>query len=676
MKILIIISLIISTIFISRYSFAQKSITAYPVKIPPEIDGTFEPEKWIKADSASQFMQMEPRAGEAASENTVCYIGYDHTNIYVTFFCYQKTPVIAKNQSRDALSKNDDLVAIILDTYNDNRSGYAFFVSPLGTQIDMKINDDGRNIDLNWDTEWKCASRIFDWGWCTEMQIPFKSLKYKKSIDKWGINFGRIIRSNSETSYWSGVLTEDFRISQGGKVNNLKAPGSKVKLSVFPYLSVFKTNHENPDAQVGGDIQMQLGSNTSLNATINPDFATVEADQQVINLTRYEPSYPEKRIFFQEGNEMFNTRIKTFYSRRIQDIDYGARLIGKVGKAQFNLLNVKSPEMSADKPSYYLTAARVKYDFLKSSSVGATVVDKSWNKGFTRSFSMDYIMNFAKTWQATGQFVGSSPGDFWNHSAGYLRIARENSVYHYHVRYTQIGEKFRETVNQTGFVPDDNRKEIDSDITYKWWQKDNALKYLDMQSMNNIFWSVAGTLRSWYITDLVNFYFNNRINIQYSYNNEYKLYEKEFYNHAHTFNAGYNTDEWNHILLGFTTGKNFDRDFNLLSGGGRIKLFKKLSLSYSLNMLRFDPDPGNNSTVLNVLTANYNFTNDLWLKFFVQNSSDYNDFYLYGLFGWRFKPPFGALYLIYSQYQSNNSEGAPKSNNLFLKLTLPVSIIK
>jgi hypothetical protein len=676
MKVLFVTSLIITTIFISQLSLAQKSITAYPIHNPPVIDGTYEPEKWMNADTASQFIQLEPRAGAEASEKTVSYIGYDKENIYVTFICYQKTNVIAKNQSRDALSKNDDIVVLMLDTYHDNRSGYAFFVSPLGTQIDMKINDDGRNVDLNWDTEWKCASKTFDWGWSTELQIPFKSLKYKKNIDTWGINFGRIIRSNSETCYWSGVLTEDFRISQGGKMTSIKAPGSKVKLSVFPYLSVFKTNKEKLDASAGGDIQMQLGSNISLNATINPDFATVEADQQVINLTRYEISYPEKRIFFQEGNEMFNTRIKTFYSRRIQDIDYGARLIGKVGKTQFNLLNVKSPETAADKPSYYMTAARVKYDFLTSSSVGATLVDKSWNNGFTRSFSLDYILNFAKTWQATGQFVGSSPGDFWNHSAGYFRIANENSIYHYHVRYTQIGEKFRETVNQTGFVPDDNRKEIDSDITYKWWQKNNALKYIDFQSMNNIFWSISGTLRSWYITDLVNFYFHNRINVQYSYNNEFKLYEKEFYNHAHAINLGYNTEEWSHVSLGYTRGKNYDRDFTLFRGEGRVKVFKKLSLSYSLNMINFHPDPNYNTTVLNALTANYNFTNDLWLKFFAQSSSAYKDFYLYGLFGWRFKPPFGALYLIYSQYQSNNPEGVPNSNNLFLKLTLPLTILK
>ena len=120
---------------------------------------------------------MELQTGEAASEKTVAYLGWHENKIYATFNCYQKTPVTAKNQSRDALSKNDDLIAFILDTYNDSRSGYLFASNPLGTQIDTKINDDGRNMDINWDTEWKCEAKTFDWGWCVEFEIPFKSIK-------------------------------------------------------------------------------------------------------------------------------------------------------------------------------------------------------------------------------------------------------------------------------------------------------------------------------------------------------------------------------------------------------------------------------------------------------------------------------------------------------------------
>lgn len=666
----------ICVILVSSFNLnAQKSIQAFQLESPPEVDGIFEPEIWEKADSATQFIQMEPKPGDPASEKTIVYFGFDNNNIYAAFKCYQSTPVVAKNQSRDALSKNDDIVTLILDTYNDNRSGYVFFSNPLGTQIDMKVNDDGRNMDLNWDTEWKCESKSFDWGWCVEFEIPFKSLKYKKGIENWGINFGRIIRSNFETNYWSGTLSDDFRISQGGTLKGIESQGGKMQLSIFPYLSVFKTTGEKINADTGGDVRLQISPNVSLNGTINPDFATVEADQQQINLTRYELRYPEKRLFFQEGNDMYNTRIKTFYSRRIQDIDFGERLNGKIGKTQFNILNVKTPNLSAENPTTFFTAARAKFDFLKSSTLGFTLVDKSWNDGYTRSLSLDYIMNLGKMWKFTGQFVGSAPGDFWSHSAWFMRFARESNIFHYHVRYTEIGENFRENVDQTGFITDDDRREIDSDVTYKFWLKNNTFEYIDFQSMNNVFWSLGGTLRSWYFIDAVNFYFKNKLNVEYAYNNEYKLYEEEFYNHKHTFSLGYNTDEWSHAAVSFTTGKNFDRNFTLFKGSARIKLIQNLSLTYSANILDFNPDPDNSSTLINVVTANYNFTKDLWLKVFAQNSSKNNNIYFYGMLGYRFKPPFGALYLIYSHDEFRDAAGFPKSDNLFLKLTYPISIL-
>jgi len=657
-------------------SNAQKSLQVFQLKSPIIIDGVFEPEKWELADSATNFVQMEPHSGEAASERTVAYFGHDKKIIYAAIKCYQTTPVIAKNQSRDALSKNDDLIALLIDTYDDNRSGYVFFVNPLGTQIDTKVNDDGRNMDINWDTEWKCEAKIYDWGWCVEYEIPFKSMKYKKGIENWGINFGRIIRSNFETSYWSGALSDDFRISQSGVATGIKTPGSKMKVSIFPYLSIYKTTDEKLSADGGGDVRWQISPNVSFNGTINPDFATVEADQHRINLSRYELRYPEKRLFFQEGNDMYNTRIKTFYSRRIQDIDFGGRLNGKIGKTQFNILNVKTPNFSEEEPTTWFTAARGKVDFLKSSTLGFTFVDKSWNDGFTRSVSLDYILNLGKFWKLTGQFVGSAPGNFMDHSAWFMRFARENNKYHIHFRYTEIGKDFRENVNQTGFITDDDRREIDGDITYKWWLKNNTFEYIHFRNFNNAFWSIEnGNLRSWNFTNMINFYMKNKINFIYSYNNEYKLYEKDFYNHKHTFGVGYNTDEWSYATLTYTTGDNFDRDFDLISAGGQVKLFQNLSLSYSGNILKFSPDDDNNSTFINVLTANYNFTKDMWIKLFAQNNTKNDNIYFYGLAGWRFKPPFGALYLIYSRNHYAEDAGLPSTDNFFVKLTYPISLL-
>ena len=669
--------LILLFIVVSSFSAnAQKNVKVFQLASAPIIDGKFDETIWNGAELATGFIQMEPQSGNAATEKTEAYFGWFEDKIYFVINCYQSTPVTAKNQSRDALSKNDDLIAVILDTYNDSRSGYIFATTPLGIQIDSKINDDGRNNDINWDTEWKCQVKPFDGGWCAEFEIPFKSLRYKKGIENWGINFARIIRSNFETAYWSGELSDDFRMSQGGKASGIVTPGSKMKLSVFPYLSLFKTTGEDWSLDGGGDVRWQISPNVSFNGTINPDFATVEADQQQINLTRYELRYPEKRLFFQEGNEMYNTRIKTFYSRRIQDIDFGSRLNGKIGRTQFNVLNVKTPDLSAEEPTTWFTAARAKVDFLKSSSLGLTLVDKSWGDGYTRSLSLDYMMNLGKYWKLTGQFVGSAPGNLWDHSAWFMRFARENNIYHIHFRYTEIGKDFRDNVNQTGFVTDDDRREMDSDISYKWWLQNNTFEYIEVESRNNAFWSLeTGDLRSWNFTDEVDFYFKNKFNFEYSYNNEYKLYEKEFHNHRHKFGLGYNTDEWSHAVVSYTTGHNFDRDFYLVSGGGRVKLFQKLSLSYTGNWLEFSPDVDDNSTFINVVTANYNFTNDLWLQVFAQNNTKNENVYFYGKMGWRFKPPFGALYLIYSYDKFEDETGMPNTNNFFVKLTYPISLV-
>lgn len=655
--------------------YAQKNTEVFWLENPPKIDGVFESEIWEGAEPESNFVQMEPRKGDPASEKTLVYFGINDQSIYVVFICDQNTNIVAQNQSRDALAKSEDLVALVLDTYNDERSGYVFLTNALATQYDLKLNDDGRNEDINWDTEWKCAAKINDFGWTAEFEIPFKSIKYKRGQNQWGINFGRVIRSNYETSYWSGEMSEDFRISQGGKVNNMELPGSKMKLQVFPYVSLSKSTGDDWKLDGGGDVRWQISPNISFNGTVNPDFATVEADQQRINLSRYELSYPEKRLFFQEGNEMYSTRIRTFYSRRIQDIDFGNRLNGKIGRTQFNILNVKTPLLSEDEPATWYTAARAKYDFLKSSSLGMTFVDKSWDGGFTRSLSLDYVMNLGKTWKLTGQLVGSTPGDFRSHSAWFVRFARENNIYHYHVRYSEIGENFQDNVNQTGFVRDDDRREIDSDIMYKWWLQNNTFEYIDFQSRNNVFWSLeSGKLRSWYITNAINFYFKNKFNFEYSYNNEYKLFEKDFYNHRHSFELGYNTEEWSHAVLSYTTGDNFDRDFYLISGGGRVKLVQKLSLSYTANYLHFSPDDDGNSTFINVITADYNFTNDLWLRVFAQNNTKDENIYFYGMLGWRFKPPFGALYLIYSRDTFGDETGLPNTNNVFVKLTYPITL--
>jgi len=664
---------------------AQRSIVAFPMASAPIIDGIHEPGKWIGADSASAYFQMAPLPGAASTQHTVAYIGFDSTKIYISVLLYQETEVLAKAMNRDVITKGDDGFALLLDPYNDNRSGYGFWTNPLGTQTDFRINDDGRSVDVNWDTEWQTASAMFDWGWTLEMSIPFKSLRFKPNTDTWGVNFSRVYPANLETTYWSGTLSDDFRISQGGMLTGIRIPSSKSKLSIYPYATLRYENNEftgvnrriRPDA--GGDIKWQISPNITADATINPDFATVEADQQRINLTRYELNYPEKRLFFQEGNEMYGTRIKTFYSRRIQDIMYGAKLNGKAGKYNFNAMNVRSLQMEeGDEPPSFFTTTRVKRDFLESSSVGLTAVDKRNDSSYVTSISGDYVLNLGETWKLTGQFVASVPGDLLSHSAWFVRFAKENNFYHMHVRYTELGENFRENVNQTGYVVDDDRREVDSDLSYRWYIQNKIFRYIEVETRNNLFWSrTTGVLRSWNINESIEFYLQNRFSLTYRYNNEYKLFDKDYHNHRHSIDLGYNTAEWSHASAGYSFGHNFDRDFQRFSLAGRTKITEKMAVEYNGDLIKFTPDEENFSTLINVFSVNYNFTNDLWVKLFAQNSTSTSKIYFYGLAGWRFKPPFGAIYLIYSHDQEAELMGElARADALFLKITLPIAVIR
>ncbi len=356
---------------LSAEVLSQRSIQAFPMESGLLIDGIHEADKWQGADSAFTFVQMAPFPGETSSQPSITFIGFDSAYIYISAILYQETEVLAKAMNRDVLSKGDDCFVLVIDPYNDNRSGYGFWTNPLGTQTDFRINDDGRSVDANWDTEWLTASSTGDHGWTLEMAIPFKSLRFKPGSDTWGVNFGRVYVANQETSYWSGTLSDDFRISQGGKLTGITVPSSKSKLSLYPYVTLRYENNEftgvnnSVKPKAGGDIKWQISPNVTADATINPDFATVEGDRERINLTRYELNYPEKRLFFQEGNEMYSTRIRTFYSRRIQDIMYGAKVNGKTGKYNYNAMNVRSLQMDdEDEPPSFYTTARVKRDFL------------------------------------------------------------------------------------------------------------------------------------------------------------------------------------------------------------------------------------------------------------------------------------------------------------------------
>jgi hypothetical protein len=650
-----------------------------------EIDG--HPEAlWDDADSAVSFTQLEPARGSPSSRETVVKALQDDENVYFFFACQtlDREEPAARIQRRDQLDYSDDIITIVLDTYNDRRTAFMFQVNALGTLADAKINDDGKNVDYLWDAEWKARSAVSDKQWTVEIAIPFQSIQFKPGTDAWGVNFSRSVRANNEIAWWTPV-TENNRVSQNGSLLGIRPwSGSKHSLYLFPYATGRHANSNISEiedgfkADFGGDIEYKYSSNLKANLTVNPDFATVEGDKEQINLTPWELRFPDKRLFFQDGNEMFSTRIQTFYSRRIGDILYGVKATGKVDRFQFNGLHARTKEdQSLQFPAAYHNAFRLKGDILESSTLGFTYTDKITDTAAYRSYNLDYVLNLGKTWKLTGQYVLSTPGDVRSHSGWFVRFARENNIYHYHVRFTSLGQNFQDNVNQTGFIPDDDRLEVDSDVEYKFWIN-RKLRYLFLSGLNNMFWSQQGTLRSWRFNYGSRLYFMNKMSVDLYYRNEFQLLEKKYYNHYYHAITGYNTDEASYVATAYRFGKNFDRDFQLAELTTSFNVLKKLTVSYELNYLHFDPDTTGESTWLNVLGLDYYFTNDLWIRVFAQNNSSTDKYYFYGLVGWRFRPPFGAVYLIVNtdNYFDPDRDMSQYAQIVFLKVTYPIPIIR
>ena len=673
-------------VLISTTSVAQPGLEMKIFDVPPSIDGKIDSLEWFTNARKTKLIQLEPDRGQASTRQTEIYAGQFDDDLYFAFVCYVNSlnEISSRIQRRDQVSDSDDLVALVLDTYNDGRTSLLFLVNPLGTLADAKINDDGKNIDFNWDTQWEAQVGFSSSAWIVEIKINLRDIQFSPKATSWTANFGRVIRANMETAWWSQV-TENFRVSQGGMLLGINpSKKNKSNLILFPYGTVRSEDsdishiHNQIKWDAGLDLRYNIGTNLSMNLSYNPDFATVEGDKEIINLTPWELRFPDKRLFFQDGNELFKTRISTFYSRRIGDMDWGGKIIGKAGKYQFNGLFAKTKEnVIENEPPSMHNAIRVKRDIFNSSVLGLTYADKITDSIYYRSLSFDYILNLGKTWKLTGQFVGSAPGDFASHSAWFVRFARENNIYHYHIRYSSIGKNFQDNVDKTGFIPDDDRHEVDSDVNYKWWIN-KKISYLGFSGKNNVFWSQSGILRSWYLTYTGRIYLKNRLSLEIGYNNEYKLLEGDFHNYFYKAEIGYNTDEATFGKLTYTNGHNFGSDFQLWSAETKIRILNKLNLTYELNILKFNPDPENKSTVINVLGADYFFNKDLWIRVFSQNNSHNNKFYFYGLFGWRFKPPFGAVYLIYSsdkydEYLPNDNE-LIQSKLLFIKLTYPIQV--
>lgn len=479
-----------------------KPITIPKMAIPLVIDGKVDEDIWKDAAVFKDFYQTNPGDNIAPSKPTEVLVMYDDKNLYVAFRCWdEKDKIRATVAKRDDVL-NEDNVRLWLDTYNDQRRAYVLAFNPLGIQQDG-IFTEGQGSDFSVDIVMESKGVIEDWGWSVEAKIPFKSLRYVAGKGKqWGFNAARNIdRLNDEFDQW---LPNDRNISgfliQHGKITGLDEIKYERTLEIVPSITVSETGNrkrsilpsiirQNPfdpvfnpnglrdpgrfvndpvQTDLGVTLKYTLSPNVTLDAAINPDFADVEADATVVAANqRFPIFFTEKRPFFLEGKEIFDSPLQPFYSRTIVDPDVAAKLTGKIGRDSFGLLiasdnapgNYSQDERGEllncqrlrefdptrrcgieefiDKNAYF-GVLRLKRDFGAASNVGLFATARTFpkNRNFTGGFDGTFRLNpkTVMTFQALGTHSRNS---FYNPNEDNVKYRTGNGVgYYWSMDYT------------------------------------------------------------------------------------------------------------------------------------------------------------------------------------------------------------------------------------------------
>ncbi|MGD2153362.1 MAG: DUF5916 domain-containing protein, partial [Gemmatimonadales bacterium] len=629
-------------------------------------------------------IQYQPHLGEPSVVISQALVMYDSTALYVAFRLDDSGPPTAELTRRDAELLDDDAVVVLLDTHYDRRSGHFFMTNALGTQADGQMRDDGRTVDATWDASWSSAARVSEVGWTAEFAIPFAAMSYTAGDDvTWGINFGRSRRRTLELSYWAGPLENEFRMSQAGSIVGLQVapPGRRYRLIPYGLSRVEQGTGEldyRADWQAGLDARYAMTAEMAGFLTVNPDFAIIEADQERVNLTRFELALEEKRPFFLESAQQFRQRIRTFYTRRISDVRAGGQLLGKQGAwnltgiATWSEVDTGPPEPgtpAVELPKGLYAIGRAQRDVLGSSNVALTVANRTLEGEQQGSIGADATLFFTRTLGMTAQLAQS-----WGpHSNGtwayFVRPSYDSPTSHFHVRYTHLGHRFADNVNVIGFIRDDDRRELDSALDHTFWIRSGAFERIEYDSNYNIYWSQQGTLRSWQIDQGLEVELRNRWSLELDYQEEFKRFEKDFRNRQLGVEIGYNTRQFQSARAGVRAGRNYDADFQLWTASAAFKPTAQLSLEYQLERLLLDPDPDGESTWIHVIRADQFFTPDLYLKVFFQTNSAIDRQNVQAVFVYRYRPPFGTVQLAYQRGTAEFGERSQQGNTLFFKIT-------
>ena len=418
--------------------------SAMRINEPITIDGILDEAAWDVAPVAADFTQHQPNTGAPAQYRTEVRFLYDEDNLYVGAINFDPDPESAtvNDVTEDFNFGSSDVFGLILDSLDDDRSGFLFNVNPRGGRIDAQITN-GSQTNRDWDAVWDVQTTRNGDAWLAEYRIPFRSLRFSNApVQEWGLNMQRHVRRFNESSHWTPLPTryQNSRVDMAGRLEGLEGirQGRNLKIKPFAVAGFSQTRENgNPfgpwstdeDYDGGVDVKYGLTQSLTLDATYRTDFAQVEVDEQQVNLTRFNLFFPEKREFFLENAGTFNfgttgggfggggENVIPFFSRRIGlsqqgtpiPIVGGARVTGQIGTYDVGFLTMKTESTATTRSNTY-TVGRVKQNLLANSWVGGLLTDRNstLEGDYNRVYGADAHFQFFNRLEFDTYIMGSS----------------------------------------------------------------------------------------------------------------------------------------------------------------------------------------------------------------------------------------------------------------------------
>lgn len=519
------------------------------ISTPPVIDGNIGELEWAAAERVLLDIETNPGENIPAQVTSEALIMEDGEVLYVAFISWDPdvSQIRAFYRDRDNV-RNNDRVGIVLDTFNDERRAFEFYANPFGVQMDA-INDDVNNrYDSSWNAIWDSAGRINDENYTVEMAIPLKQLRFAEGLDQqtWGINFVR--RYPRDRDYNISNRPRNLNIScylcDIGKAQGFADLEPGRNLEVIPTATTSYIENRDPqtdnweaedlDPQASLDVRWGINQNLYLNATINPDFSQVEADRTILDTnTTFSIFVPERRTFFLDGADYFNTYLNLVHTRNIAAPDYGTKLTGKSGSHTFGLLAANDTSTSFLIPRSLgsslatlgetesdVSILRYRYDIMENSAIGAVVTNRQADGYRNTVTGIDGVFQLTNSDTLTLQTLHSEsryPGAIQERYGQLPEISDQTHVIDYRhrdrrwdwwINYVDYGEDFRADlgfVNQVDF----RRLTVRAGHTWRWndsffnriwvaadWDKTYDQSGLNLEEEVEFFLEMDGPLQS------------------------------------------------------------------------------------------------------------------------------------------------------------------------------------